>query len=112
MRCPRIHRARNNADCIQLKTGDCAPRTVLVRTPFFTRFDIGLTKRFPIRGRVNFELRLDVLNVFDNINFNPVANPGAGTNAAIFQATSAYTDASNTFDPGGRLGQLAIRFNW
>ena len=25
--------------------------------PFFTRFDIGVTKRFPIAGRVNFELR-------------------------------------------------------
>ena len=45
-----------------------------------------------------------MLNVFDNINFNPVANPGTG--ATIFQVTSAYTDASNTYDPGGRLGQL------
>ena len=66
----------NSADCIQLKAGDCATATLLVRAPFFTRFDIGLTKRFPIGGRTNIELRFDVLNVFDNINFNPVANPG------------------------------------
>jgi hypothetical protein len=59
---------------------------------------------------MNFELRLDVLNVFDNINFNPVANPGSG--ATIFQTGSAYTDASNTYDPGGRLGQIMVRFNW
>jgi hypothetical protein len=26
--------------------------------------------------------------------------------------TSAYTDASNTYDPGGRIGQLMFRFNW
>ena len=45
----------NSADCIQLKAGDCAPRTVMLRAPFFTRFDIGVTKRFPIAGRV--ELR-------------------------------------------------------
>jgi hypothetical protein len=28
----------NSADCIQLETGDCAPRTVMLRAPFFTRF--------------------------------------------------------------------------
>jgi hypothetical protein len=59
---------------------------------------------------VNFELRLDVLNLFDNINFNPLANPGEQAN--IFQVTSAYTDSSNTYDPGGRLGQLMFRLNW
>ena len=48
--------------------------------------------------------------MFDNINFNPAANPGTG--ADIFRVTSAYTDASNTYDPGGRLGQLMFRINW
>ncbi len=44
-----------------------------------------MTKRFPIKDQVNFELRFDVLNVFDNVNFTPTAgnNPGAGAN--IFQ---------------------------
>jgi hypothetical protein len=56
---------------------------------------------------------VDVLNVFDNINFDPVANPGTGgTSGTIFQATTAYRDLSNTFDPGGRLGQLVFRLNW
>ena len=100
----------NSADCIQVRAGDCASRTLLVRAPFFTRFDVGVTKQFPIKGRANFELRIDVLNLFDNINFNPVANPGTG--ATIFQVTSAYTDASNTYDPGGRLGQIMFRINW
>lgn len=100
----------NSATCIQVKAGECAPRTVLVRAPWFTRFDVGMTKRFNIKGTTNIEVRADVLNVFDNVNFNPVSNPGTG--ATIFQVTSAYTDASNTYDPGGRLGQLMIRFNW
>jgi hypothetical protein len=100
----------NTADCIQIRAGDCAPRTLLIRAPFFTRFDVGVQKKFPIKGSVNFEVRLDVLNVFDNINFDPVANPGSGAN--IFQTNSAYTDPSNTYDPGGRLGQLMFRFNW
>ena len=100
----------NSADCIQVKAGDCAPITNMVISPYFSRVDIGVTKRLPIAGRVNFELRLDVLNVFDNVNFNQSASPGTG--ATIFQVTSAYTDLSNTFDPGGRLGQLVFRLNW
>ena len=100
----------NSADCIQLKAGDCAPRTLMIRAPFFSRVDVGVTKRFPTGGRTSVEVRIDVLNVFDNINFNEVANPGSG--ATIFQSTAAYRDPNNNFDPGGRLGQLSIRFNW
>ncbi|MGB2714933.1 MAG: TonB-dependent receptor [Vicinamibacterales bacterium] len=100
----------DSADCLELRNGDCAPRTVMVRAPWFSRFDIGLTKRIPIRGSVNFELRVDVLNVFDNINFDPAADPGSDDD--IFQVTTAYRDPSNTYDPGGRLGQLMFRINW
>ena len=100
----------NSENCIQLKAGDCAPRTLLIRAPFFSRFDIGVTKRFPLQGSVNFELRIDVLNLFDNIKFNPVANPGSGD--TIFQVGSGYRDPDNNFDPGGRLGQLSFRINW
>jgi hypothetical protein len=100
----------NSGTCLQVQPGDCAPRTLLVRAPWFTRVDLGVTKQFPIAGRSNFELRIDILNLFDNVNFTPVANPGTG--ATIFQATAAYTDASNTYDPGGRLGQIMFRVNW
>jgi hypothetical protein len=103
----------NSADCLQLKAGDCAPQTLMLRAPFFSRFDIGVTKRFPIQGRVNFELRADILNVFDNINFTVTdASRTPGTGATIFQTNAAYTDLSNTFDPGGRLGMLVFRLNW
>jgi hypothetical protein len=100
----------NSASCIQLKSGDCAPRTLLIRAPWFTRVDIGVTKRFPIVGRTNAEVRFDLLNLFDNINFDPEANPGSGS--TIFQVGSAYRDPNNNFDPGGRLGQVSFRFNW
>ena len=106
----------NSADCIQIRAGDCAPRTLLLRAPWFTRVDLGVTKQFPIHGRTNFEVRLDVLNLFDNVNFDPSGvagtNQAAGTRADIFQSTTAYTDPSNTYDPGGRLGQIMIRINW
>ena len=71
---------------------------------------IGLTKRFPLGGRTNIEFRADVLNLFDNVNFTPAANPGGA--ATIFQVGSGYRDPDNNFDPGGRLGQLSIRLNW
>jgi hypothetical protein len=100
----------NSENCITIKAGDCAPRTLLIRAPWFARFDIGVAKKINVRGRSNIEFRFDVLNVFDTINFDPAANPGSG--ATIFQVTSAYQDPSNTFDPGGRLGQLMIRLNW
>jgi hypothetical protein len=28
------------------------------------------------------------------------------------QVTAAYRDPDNTFDPGGRVGQLGFRINW
>ena len=86
------------------------PRSLILRAPWFSRVDFGATKRFDIRGAMNIEVRVDVLNLFDNVNFNPVADPGSDSD--IFQVTSGYTDPSNTYDPGGRLGQIMIRFNW
>jgi hypothetical protein len=104
----------NSANCVEIRNGDCAPRTLLVRAPWFTRFDVSLSKRFETGRRVNFELRIDVLNVFDNINFDNAdsGNNGPGSGATIFQIDDAYRDPSNTFDPGGRLGQIVWRINW
>jgi hypothetical protein len=101
----------NTKDCLQIKGGDCGvSRTNFLSAPWFGRFDLGFTKRFDIRGPMNIEVRFDLLNAFDAVNFDPVANPGSG--ATIFQTTTAYRDPSNTYDPGGRLGQIMIRFNW
>ena len=100
----------NGGGCLQVRAGDCAPRELILKAPWFSRVDFGITKKFPLGGTRNVEVRFDILNLFDNINFDVVANPGTG--ATIFQTTSAYTDASNTYDPGGRLGQLMFRFNW
>ncbi|MEO7134907.1 MAG: hypothetical protein ABI024_11880 [Vicinamibacterales bacterium] len=61
----------------------------------------------------SLEFRADVLNVFNNVNFtvtNDSRTPGVA--AAIFQTDTAYRDLDNTYDAGGRLGQVAIWFNW
>jgi hypothetical protein len=100
----------NSAACLQERPGDCAPRSLQLLAPWFFRLDFGMAKRFPIKGRMNFELKFDLLNLFDNVNFYPVST--AGTSQNIFKVTAAYTDASNTYDPGGRIGQLSFRFSW
>ena len=66
----------NSADCIQVKNGDCAPRSVMLLAPWFKRFDVGAAKRFGLGGSRNVEVRFDMLNVFDTPNFTPSAPPG------------------------------------
>jgi hypothetical protein len=100
----------NGPDCIQLNRGDCAPADVFVEGPIFTRFDLNLKKRITFSSRRSFEIGVDVLNLFDAINFNPVAQAGSG--ATINQVTQSYQDPNVTFDPGGRLMQLVFRFNF
>ncbi len=100
----------NSADCIQIKTGDCAARNLQLLSPWFKRVDFGVEKKIGTGGSTNVQVRFEWLNVFDSPNFSTVANPGSGS--SIFRTTSAYNDPSNTYDPGGRIGQLTVRFNW
>jgi hypothetical protein len=100
----------NGPDCIQTVRGDCAPHDVFVEGPIFTRFDLNVKKRFDFGGSRSFDLGLDVLNLFNAINFTAVAQTGSG--ATINQVTGAYQDPNVTFDPGGRLMQLVFRLNF
>ena len=101
----------STADCIAIYRGDCgAPRQVLLRGPVETRFDMRINKRFPFGRKANVELTLEMLNVFNNINFNHNATPGGA--ADTFQVETAYTDINTTADPGGRIGQIQWRFTW
>ncbi len=96
--------------CLQASAGDCAGYTVTVRGPRFQRFDISMVKRIRLTETKNLEFRGDFLNAFNNVNFLGVAC--ASGSASCGQVTSAYTDISNTQDPGGRLIQLVLRINF
>lgn len=97
--------------CIAIYLKDCGTSEQLwVRAPWFSRWDFTAKKRFPFGRKANLEFSVEVLNVFDNINFTPTYNPGSGT--SIFTVQSAYTDINTTFDPGGRIGQIVWRLNW
>jgi hypothetical protein len=103
----------NSASCIQVVAGDCAPNQVVVYGPKFTRFDLSILKRVRISERTNFELRAEMLNAFNHINFlNPTGNAATLSNSTFGQVTTAYRDQNNTQDPGGRLVQIVARFNF
>jgi hypothetical protein len=101
----------SDPNCVVVYRGDCgSPRQILLLGPMFSRWDMRLSKRFPFAQKASVEFIVEVLNVFDNINFNHQATPGGGN--ATFQVTSAYTDINTTADPGGRIGQLQWRISW
>jgi hypothetical protein len=104
----------SSATCQQIFSGQCAPQNLFVTGPKFTRFDLSVKKQIRITEKTNFELRAEFLNAFNNINFfNPSTNATqTPSNLQFMQVTTAYTDSSNTNDPGGRLVQLVARFNF
>ena len=101
----------SDRNCLAIYAGDCGvARQVLLLGPIFSRWDMRLTKRFPFATKASVELTLEMLNVFDNVNFNHNATPGGGN--GTFQVTSGYTDINTTADPGGRIGQIQWRISW
>jgi Carboxypeptidase regulatory-like domain/TonB dependent receptor len=101
-------------NCVQIYAGQCAPTNVYVTGPKFTRFDMSLMKRIKFKENYSFELRGEILNAFNNINFLNLTGtaPTNMANQQFGQVTAAYTDPSNTQDPGGRLVQIVLRFNF
>jgi hypothetical protein len=98
--------------CLALYPGDCGvPPRLVINGPTFVRVDFRATKRFELGRAVTADVSLEVMNLFDNINFNPNFNPGSGS--GIFQVTSAYRDTGvDVNDPGGRIGQIVWRVTW
>jgi hypothetical protein len=104
----------SNPNCIQVYGGECAPQNVYVSGPKFSRFDLSAVKKIKVTERVNFELRGEFLNAFNNINFFSPNTTATTTlsNSTFGQVTSAYTDSSNTNDPGGRIVQIVARITF
>ncbi len=88
---------------------------LILSGPRYTRFDLSVGKKVRLTERVNFELRTELLNAFNNINFritnDGLMATGLGTNT-FGQTTSAYQDLTTTNDPGGRLIQFVARINF
>jgi hypothetical protein len=100
----------SDANCTAIISGDCGPRQQLIKAPIFSRFDLSVKKRIPFAGRASFNFEVDLLNVFKAIDYNSVF--GSLTNQGSYRVTTAYADINNTYDPGGRIGQLVFRVLW
>jgi hypothetical protein len=87
--------------------------------PGFFKFDVTLSKKFSLGEKRNIELRATALNALNYPNFRvggfgaDVVNLGVG-GATFGQLPngSAYQDISTTNNPGGRIIDLIIRFNF
>jgi hypothetical protein len=102
----------NSNGCIQVVTGDCAMRALIIHGPDFVRFDMSAVKRIRFTETKNFELRAEFLNAFNNVNFLGNTNLTNFSSTTFGQVTSAYRDVNNTQDPGGRLIQFVLRINF
>jgi len=105
-------------NCVQAVPGSCGFANLVLYGPSFFRTDASIVKKIKFTENTNLELRGEFLNAFNNINFlvgnaSNDLNTLTGLNATTFSRyTAAYQDLSTTNDPGGRLVQLVVRFNF
>ena len=106
------------SNCQQAFIGGCGFQNLVLKGPAFFRSDLSIVKKINFTETMNFELRGEFLNAFNNINFlvgsasNDVNSIGGFNSAQFGRYTAAYQDISTTNDPGGRLVQLVLRFNF
>lgn len=87
--------------------------------PWTSRFDINLLKQTKLTERTNIELRVQFLNAFNQsgIVIRDVDNNADSfsvSSATFGQTRNAFRDftVSGTNDPGGRLIEFQLRFNF
>ena len=104
--------------CNSAYVGQCGFQNLILKGPAFFRSDLSLVKKIKFSENTNLELRGEFLNAFNNINFligsasNDLNTLGGFGTATFGRYTAAYQDISTTNDPGGRLVQLVVRFNF
>jgi hypothetical protein len=106
-------------NCVQRFTGECGFSNLVVYGPRFFKTDISLAKKIKLTETKNFDLRANFLNAFNTTEFRvggwvaDVVNIGAGgaTFGQLGNGT-VYQDTSTTNDPGGRVIEIVLRFNF
>ena len=83
---------------------------VFLYGPWFSLWDVSLTKRTRIHESQILEFRATALNILNHPNFFLGT---VGVNSASFgQTTSAYNDINSTNDPGSRILEFQLRFSF
>ncbi len=70
----------NGPDCIETIAntfGDCGTRNLELDAPWTKNIDLSVVKMVPLVGRVRAEFRIEMLNAFDWVNFDPVTGVGS-----------------------------------
>lgn len=113
-------------NCQQRFAGECGFNNLILYGPSFFKFDVTVAKKFIIDEKRNIELRATFLDALNKPNFRvggwntdvitpnvSALFPNVGT-ATFGQLPngSAYQDISTTNDPGGRLIDVMLRFNF
>lgn len=106
-------------NCQARFNGECGINNLVVYGPRFTRIDASLVKKVTFSEDKNLEFRVEALNVINNQNFkvgsfaaDTVSLAGTYASPTFGQTTVAYQDTSTTTDPGGRVIQFVLRFNF
>jgi hypothetical protein len=106
----------NSPECIETAQtsqtngfGRCGVNNLVVTGPRLVRFDMGLSKRVRVAGRVNFEFRAELLNAFNHPWFEPVTWDNTN-DVPVPENPDLYrvTDLAG----GSREVQLIWRVNW
>ena len=74
-------------------------------------FDASVIKRTRFRETMNVEFRATALNVFNMTNFGNDLQYG-NIGSTFGQVTGSYRDISGTVEPGGRILEFMLRFNF
>jgi len=106
-------------NCISTYSGECGFNNLIVYGPGYFKLDSSLSKQFKITETSNIQIRATFLDVLNMPNFrvggwtaDTVAITPGGSTFGQMGNGSAYQDVSTTNDPGGRLIDLMIRFNF
>lgn len=111
-------------NCIQRYLGECGFNNLILYGPSFFKLDVGLSKKIKIGETSNIELRATFLDALNRPNFRVGGFAGdtvgtatggvnpSGTTFGQLLTGSAYRDTSTTNDPGGRLIDIVLRFNF
>jgi hypothetical protein len=104
----------DSLDCIESIRGEgkCGMQSLVVTGPLFKQFDVSLVKRIDLVGRINAEIRIDALNVFDHVNFAPVSGITQTSNRAFGDQSSVYEVTGLTGSNTARVLQIVSRIRW
>lgn len=98
----------NGPNCIEFYSGDCGATSVVVWGPKYISFDLSLAKKTRITESMNFEIRAEMYNAFNNTNFSPPGGFGPGNTPRSDLRFGQVTSV----DGGARTIQLVGRINF